>query len=280
MRILRIILASIVLTLFGAVAAEAQCTRAAIATGIGAAFPDQTAGAITPASTRSNLTTNFNCVVTLGDTNTLTAELITSASAALNAGLNLPQGTAPTSPVNGDLWTTSAGLFARIAGSTVGPFVASAGSVVTSIAGNTGAFTLGGLLTNSTNLLQVVAAAKSDEQAGTSAILATTPSQQQQHDSAIKAWANATPGRSPAVNSGYNVSSVTSASTGVYVFNFTTSFANANYVCHPGFITATVAFVATVTSQSVGSVTINVLTSAGGTTDPATAVTISCEGRQ
>lgn len=39
-----------------------------------------------------------------------------------NASLNLPPGTAPTSPVNGDCWTTSAGLFCRIAGVTTGPY--------------------------------------------------------------------------------------------------------------------------------------------------------------
>lgn len=37
------------------------------------------------------------------------------ASTTAGATLNIPQGVAPTSPVNGDLWTTSAGLFIRIA---------------------------------------------------------------------------------------------------------------------------------------------------------------------
>lgn len=35
--------------------------------------------------------------------------------------IRLPHGTAPTSPVNGDMWTTTAGLFVRINGVTVGP---------------------------------------------------------------------------------------------------------------------------------------------------------------
>lgn len=60
------------------------------------------------------------CVVTTGST--MTGELVTAASAAGGAGFNLPPGTAPTSPVNGDLWTTSGGLFARVAGATVGPY--------------------------------------------------------------------------------------------------------------------------------------------------------------
>lgn len=45
----------------------------------------------------------------------------TTASTTSTAGLNLPHGAAPTAPVNGDLWTTTAGLFVRINGVTVGP---------------------------------------------------------------------------------------------------------------------------------------------------------------
>lgn len=52
---------------------------------------------------------------------TLTGELITKASASGSSGLNLPQGAAPTSPANGDVWTTSAGIYVQIAGGTVGP---------------------------------------------------------------------------------------------------------------------------------------------------------------
>lgn len=43
------------------------------------------------------------------------------AATAGAASLNLPPGTAPTSPANGDMWATSAGLFVRVAGVTVGP---------------------------------------------------------------------------------------------------------------------------------------------------------------
>lgn len=35
--------------------------------------------------------------------------------------IRLPHGTAPTSPVDGDMWTTTAGLYVRINGTTVGP---------------------------------------------------------------------------------------------------------------------------------------------------------------
>jgi len=49
--------------------------------------------------------------------------LVTTASTTLIAGFNVPQGAAPTSPQNGDMWTTTAGLFYRANGLTVGPLV-------------------------------------------------------------------------------------------------------------------------------------------------------------
>lgn len=49
------------------------------------------------------------------------ALLRTSASVAGGARFRLPHGSAPTSPVDGDIWTTTSGLFVRINGSTVGP---------------------------------------------------------------------------------------------------------------------------------------------------------------
>lgn len=64
-------------------------------------------------------------------TNTLTVDNITLnglaltlASATGGAGFRLPHGAAPTSPTNGDMWTTTAGLYARINGATVGPYAA------------------------------------------------------------------------------------------------------------------------------------------------------------
>lgn len=45
---------------------------------------------------------------------TFTGKVTTAASATGGAGFNIPHGTAPTSPVNGDIWTTTTGLFARV----------------------------------------------------------------------------------------------------------------------------------------------------------------------
>lgn len=56
------------------------------------------------------------------------------ASASGNASLNMPHGSAPSSPSNGDIWTTTAGMYVRINGATYGPFatqIQQIGSTVT-----------------------------------------------------------------------------------------------------------------------------------------------------
>jgi hypothetical protein len=45
---------------------------------------------------------------------TFTGLVTTLAPTTATAGLNIPHGVAPTSPVNGDVWTTTSGVFARI----------------------------------------------------------------------------------------------------------------------------------------------------------------------
>jgi len=49
---------------------------------------------------------------------TFGAPTVTAAAAASGAGLRLPHGVAPTAPVNGDLWSTTAGWFVRTNGAT------------------------------------------------------------------------------------------------------------------------------------------------------------------
>jgi len=44
-------------------------------------------------------------------------------SSATDAGVNLNCGIAPTSPKDGDLWCTTVGVYARINGTTIGPFI-------------------------------------------------------------------------------------------------------------------------------------------------------------
>ena len=64
------------------------------------------------------------------------------ASTASAASIRVPHGVGPTAPVDGDIWSTTAGLFARINGSTVGPFIPSSSAPVQSVAGRSGAVTL------------------------------------------------------------------------------------------------------------------------------------------
>jgi len=68
----------------------------------------------------------------------------TAASAAASAGFNLPHGAAPSAPVNGDMWSTTAGIFARINGAiktnafTDSNITGSAGSVANAATFNNG----------------------------------------------------------------------------------------------------------------------------------------------
>lgn len=50
-----------------------------------------------------------------------TTWLALAASTTSVSSLRVPHGSAPTSPVDGDIWTTTAGIYVRINGSTVGP---------------------------------------------------------------------------------------------------------------------------------------------------------------
>ena len=63
---------------------------------------------------------------------TMTGLLNTIASASGGAGFRLPHGAAPTSPVNGDVWTTTVAFFARINGVTQ-TLLTLAGGIMTGI---------------------------------------------------------------------------------------------------------------------------------------------------
>ena len=69
-------------------------------------------------SHRNNADGADNVLITDAGVVTIRSTLNTVASATGAAGLNLPHGAAPTSPVDGDMWTTTSGLFVRINGTT------------------------------------------------------------------------------------------------------------------------------------------------------------------
>lgn len=48
-------------------------------------------------------------------------EIVTTPSTAGASGFNIPPGIAPSSPQNGDIWTTNGGMYVQINGATVGP---------------------------------------------------------------------------------------------------------------------------------------------------------------
>lgn len=87
------------------------------------------------------------------------------------------------------------------------------------------------ILNAADSLTSAQTAAKSDQTTATSTTLAVTPARQQNHPSAIKAWAKFSDnGTSVSVLASFNVSSITRNGTGDYTVNFTTAFANTNYV--------------------------------------------------
>jgi hypothetical protein len=58
----------------------------------------------------------------------MTGPLVTVRSSATSAGFSIPSGAAPTTPIDGDVWTTTTGLFVRINGVNVGPLTGGGGS--------------------------------------------------------------------------------------------------------------------------------------------------------
>ncbi len=64
-------------------------------------------------------TLNYTPLNTAGGV--MTGRLVTAPSGASTSGLNLTPGSVPASPADGDMWATSAGLFVRINGGTLGP---------------------------------------------------------------------------------------------------------------------------------------------------------------
>ena len=89
-----------------------------------------------------------------------------------------------------------------------------------------------------------------------------------------KAWVNFT-GSTAAINSSFNIASVSRTSAGLYVVTFTTAFSSANYVALV--ITKGTNLVANVTTQTASAVTVQAFNLSGTATDP-TSVMVLCFG--
>ena len=63
----------------------------------------------------------FDGIGSFGTTPSTTTTLNLAAGTTSASSIRLAHGSAPTSPVDGDMWTTTAGLYVRINGATVGP---------------------------------------------------------------------------------------------------------------------------------------------------------------
>jgi len=91
---------------------------------LGANYPDKLVITTIGRAAPIYFGTNNTLALTLDGTTqaaTFAGTVIAPAATASLAPLRIPHGTAPTSPTNGDMWTTTAGLYIRINGATVGP---------------------------------------------------------------------------------------------------------------------------------------------------------------
>jgi hypothetical protein len=65
----------------------------------------------------------------VGGVKTFNAKPLFPGSSSSTASINISQGTVPTTPTNGDVWTTNTGIFVRVNGATVGPLIDATGNV-------------------------------------------------------------------------------------------------------------------------------------------------------
>lgn len=107
---------------------------------LGAITCTKSNGSLLGSAAFQNTGTSGAAVPLLNGANIWGAEQAVPASTTSGAGLKIPEGVAPTTPVNGEVWTTSGGMFVQIEGSTVQ--LATTTGPVTTFNGRNGAVTL------------------------------------------------------------------------------------------------------------------------------------------
>lgn len=282
----------------GVVTSEANATVAQGGTGgasaSGTLLDNITAFSATGFLTRTGAGTYAFQSLTNGITNSNLAQAAAYTLKANNSGstgnvsdMDVTALTSKPAPISGDIVLIQDSAASNAFKKTTVGALSSAGSVA-SIAGNTGAFTLGGLLNNVANLLQVTAASKSDQQTATGATVAVTPAHQQEHESAIQykcLFNGTTTGAARACDFyGYgppsNAPTIQRTSTGIYVITFPANWSSASsYVCWGTLMnnTSGANIIGGVGGQLVGSWTFELVNS--GTLIDGNPIGIACSGK-
>jgi hypothetical protein len=137
-------------------------TSAALATSLNQATSQASIIALTPLASWNQLAfraSDFifvsggsSQVASIAADGTLTTlgPVLAPAATASATSIRIPHGAAPSSPTNGDVWTTTAGIYVRVNGSTVGPLGTGGGATLTS-----GTLFTSGALTNNTGTTEV-----------------------------------------------------------------------------------------------------------------------------
>ena len=177
---------------------------------------------------------------------TFTGKINTPAATTASAFLNLAHGAQPTTPLNGDVFTTTSGLFARINGATLQYAAINSTSVSfggttlsfgTSAAASTINVASGATTTGVTKTLNLATGALAGattavnigSATGTSTITLNGTVNAPGLANGVKAWVNFNGTGTVAIRASYNVSSITDNGVGLYTVNFTTAMANTNY---------------------------------------------------
>ena len=200
---------------------------------------------------------------------TFTGKINTPASSTTAAGLNIPHGTAPTTPANGDIWTTTTALVVRLNGLSQNvPFTGAANTfsgtntfsgaslnLGTSTAASTINVGTGATLTATTKAVNIgtggVAGSTTNITIGSTTGTSTTTLQGTTNgvtqaagtnntslattafvraDNNVKAWVNFNGTGTVAIRSSFNVSSITDHGVGSYTVNMTNALVDTNFV--------------------------------------------------